>query len=143
MTTVRRILRRLRDEDGIAAVEFVIMAPAMILLLGLVALYGRTEQLSGELESAARDAARSASMQATLADAQESATLIARDALGDGTCSNANLATVNGSFDSGETLDVTITCTYSVAGLRLPLFPASLTKSATFYSTIDPNRGLG
>lgn len=143
MRSLAARLRRLHRDDGIVAVEFVIMAPAMLLLLGVVVLYGRIAGVSGQLESAARDAARSASMQSTLDDAQETADSIVIEALGADTCSNSDVTTVGGVFQSGATLDVTVRCTYRISGLGLPGFPGSLTKTAVFSSPIDPNRGLG
>lgn len=129
-------------ERGSVALEFVLIAPAMILLLGLVIVYGRAAEVSGRIEAAARDAARAASMESSKRSAQVSAESVAVDVLGEGFCRNSRLTELDDTFSAGLGVSVTVTCRFSVSDLALPGVPGVLERSAAFTSYIDPNRGL-
>ena len=61
---VRLTGRELTTRDrGSLAVEFVLLAPAFILLMLLLVLGGRVIEAQGQVDGAARDAARAASVQ--------------------------------------------------------------------------------
>ena len=60
--------RFLRGDRGSMAVEFVVAAPALVLLLLLVSAGGQWLNLTGKVGSAARDAVRAASVARTFAD---------------------------------------------------------------------------
>ncbi len=50
-----------RGDRGNAALELVILAPVIVLLIGMVVAAGRTTIAQGSIDAAARDAARQAS----------------------------------------------------------------------------------
>ncbi|HEX6525470.1 MAG TPA: TadE/TadG family type IV pilus assembly protein, partial [Streptosporangiaceae bacterium] len=71
-----------RRERGSMAVEFVVAAPALVLLLLVIAGGGQWLNLTGEVNAAARDASRAASFARSYNDAQQNATNAARADLG-------------------------------------------------------------
>ena len=80
MTDQRRDDQR-RDERGSAAVEAVVGVPAFILFVGLIIFGGRTAMTHGAVESAAADAARSASIARDAAEASSDAKTAAEASL--------------------------------------------------------------
>ena len=68
---------RPRDR-GSMAVEFVVAAPAFVLLLLLVAVGGEWVSASGEVGAAARDAARQATLEVSYADVPATAHAVAQ-----------------------------------------------------------------
>ena len=69
-------------DRGSMAVEFVVAAPALVLLLLLIALGGEWVSASGQVGTAARDAARQATLEVSYADAAPTALAAARGDLG-------------------------------------------------------------
>lgn len=64
---------RARDERGSAAIETVIGVPAFLLFVGLIIFGGRTATTHQSVETAAADAARSASLERTSTSAKTQA----------------------------------------------------------------------
>src|SRR5690606_5351278 len=60
---VTRPLTRVRSERGSMAVELVILAPLLMAFVMLIVLVGRFVTVQGDIDAAARDAARAASLQ--------------------------------------------------------------------------------
>jgi Flp pilus assembly protein TadG len=67
-----------RGERGSMTVEFVIVAPLVIGLMLFLVLAGRVVEAHGQVDGAARDAARAASVARTAGDAQAAADLAVR-----------------------------------------------------------------
>jgi Flp pilus assembly protein TadG len=120
---------RLGNARGSMAVEFVIAVPAFLLLLLLVAGGGNWVTDSGQVGGAARDAARTASVARTQADAVQAADSAAQSDLG-GLCNGGNL-TVNvtfpptGNFATAADVNVVVHCSvnlqvFSIVGLNAP-----------------------
>jgi Flp pilus assembly protein TadG len=138
-------------EAGNAALELVILAPALLLLIGLVIALGRTTSAQNAVADAARDAARQASLQinpaSALAAGQQSAlAALAQDGLN---CTPIVHVYVDGyhgvpAFQArvGQPASVsaTVTCVVSLASITLPGLPGSKTLSMTFTSPLDPYR---
>ena len=70
-----------RDERGSAAIEAVVGLPAFVLFVGLIIFGGRTATTHSAVESAAADAARSASIARTAAAAKSDAKTAAESSL--------------------------------------------------------------
>jgi Flp pilus assembly protein TadG len=116
-------------ERGSLAVEFVILAPLLIGLMLFLVLAGRVVEAHGQVDGAARDAARAASVARSAADAQAAADQAVTDDVGVQLCQPPEVrgyapgstavvvtlhCTVNLTFVSGGTMAVT---GYAVAPL--------------------------
>jgi hypothetical protein len=134
--------RRRPGEDGSAALELVILAPALLALLCLVIAAGRTSIAQGSVDAAARDAARQASLALTPAAARLSGEVSARAALrSDGLDCDPVVAVDTSQFaiPPGEPASVTaiVSCTVPLAMLAVPGLPGAARLHATFTSPLD------
>jgi Flp pilus assembly protein TadG len=138
-----------RDGDaGNAALELVILAPIVLLLISFVVAAGRISVAQGAVQAAARDAARQASISRTPAAAQAAGQLSAEAELGQEGLDCAPAAAVSvdvAGFDTpvGQpaTVTATVTCTVPLSDLLLPGTPGSKHLTAAFTSPLDPFRG--
>lgn len=137
------------QESGSVALELVLLTPLLLLMLLFVVALGRTVSARLEVDGAAAQAARAASIARDPTTAAAMATQAATTALGsDGvTCGNLTVSTDTADFAPGGQVEVTVTCHVHLAdlvGLRLP---STETLSSTASSVIDTYRatsgGLG
>ena len=153
--------RRKRDA-GLASIELVILLPAFVLLVLLATYIGRSDLAQSAVDGAAQDAARAASLQRNLTDAQAAALQAARGTLdttnagGQSTGSpcepNTTTITVTNAtpghdpFDvpigTTSQVDILVTCKVYLADLIFPGLPlhTEVTVSSTFTSPIDTYR---
>ena len=137
------VLHRLRtEESGSVATELVLLTPLLLLMLLFVVALGRTVSARMEVDGAAAQAARAASIARDPATATAMAQQAATTALGSDhvTCANLTVTTDTADFEPGGQVAVTVTCTVDLAdlvGLRLP---ASQSISSTSTSVIDVYR---
>jgi Flp pilus assembly protein TadG len=134
------------------AVEFVVAAPALVLLLLLVAVGGQWLNLTGKVGSATRDAVRSASLARTFADAQANAQTAAQSDLA-GVCSGAPGTKVQlftngvpvgaGDFAVAQDIEVTVSCVANLAAFHVIGFPVSQTFGDTAAAPLDPFEDRG
>ncbi|GGP17473.1 pilus assembly protein [Nonomuraea glycinis] len=109
-------MNRRGRERGSMAVETVMLAPVFLLFLLFLAGAGRLVEAQGEVNAAARDAARAASIQRTFGDATSAAEKIATDALQDGCASPA--VTLDGdAYEQGGEVRAEVTCELDLAFL--------------------------
>jgi Flp pilus assembly protein TadG len=130
-------------EAGTAAVEFVILAPMLAALLLFVAGLGRIAEARGQVQGAAREAARAASLQRTQPAATTAGQQAARAALAGQHLTCATLAVtldVTG-YRPGGQVTATVRCTTNLARLGLAGFPATHTYTATAVAAIESWRG--
>lgn len=124
-----------RPASGSATVELAILAPVLVLLLLFVVALGRLVIARQQVDAAAADAARSASIATTASAASQAATDAAsHDLAGDGvTCSPFAASVDTSRFIPGGSVTVQLQCTASLSGLVLLRLPGSerLTASAT------------
>lgn len=134
-----------RPDDGSIALELVVLAPLVLLLLGLVYAYGQVTQLHGVMEAGTRDAARAASQARSTLGAQEAAREAVLSSLGGATspCARSLAVEVQAPLAAGTTVRVAARCTSTLAGLGLPGLPGDVTVESVFSSPVDPNRGAG
>ncbi|HEY3811406.1 MAG TPA: TadE/TadG family type IV pilus assembly protein [Acidimicrobiales bacterium] len=138
-----RVRRRWQtSEEGSVATELVLLTPLLLLMLLFVVALGRTVSARLEVDGAAAQAARAASIARDPATATAMAHQAATTALGsDGvTCGNLTVTTNTADFEPGGQVAVTVTCTVDLAdlvGLRLP---ASQSMSSTATSVVDVYR---
>jgi hypothetical protein len=122
------VLRR-RDR-GSMSVEFALLAPAFVLLMVLLVLGGRIVEAQGQVDGAARDAARAASVQVDGSQVQVAVDSAARSDLqppppGRNWCPGGMTATYSGGSAAGS-VSVTVSCT-----INLSFFPGLGMKTMT------------
>lgn len=134
-----------RDQRGSAAIESVVVAPSVVLLIGLVILGGRVALAHQAVQNIAADTARAASLERTAGQAQNAATKALNEALGQQLpCETHHL---NLDLDGFKTppgtpasVSATVTCQLPTAEFALPGMPGSLTIRATMASPLDTYR---
>jgi Flp pilus assembly protein TadG len=128
------------------SVELAVVAPALILLLLLVAAGGRVVEAQGHIDGAARDAARAASLADSPAQAAQLALQAAEGDLGTSSwCTAGSVqAPVIGFPDGGNVVGpgadvrVTVTCNVAMSPFRLLGFGATMHFSGTGIAPLDP-----
>jgi Flp pilus assembly protein TadG len=139
-------VRHRRDERGSAAIEAAILAPPLLVLIGLAIVGGRIQIAGGAIEAAAHDAARAASISRTAGQAQTSAYAAAGATLGQQGLHCANLAvqvdTAGFAVPVGQpaTVAVTVSCVVDFSDLVADGLPGSKTLNASFVSVLDTFR---
>ena len=124
-----------RDESGSVTAELVLLTPLLILMLLFVVALGRLSGARLEVDGAAAQAARAASIARDPATATAMATQTATAALGSDhvTCGQLTVVTDTAQFVPGGSVAVTVTCHVALSdltGLRLPV-AESVTSRAT------------
>lgn len=141
--------RRLRSDEGSAAIEAAIVVPALIMFLCLAIAGGRIVTSGSKIDSAAEDAAREASIHRTAGAAQGAAHAAAAESLNDQgiTCASTSVSVNTGglSMPVGQvaTVTVTVTCTVNLSDLLLPGVPGARTLTSTATSVVDQYRQRG
>jgi Flp pilus assembly protein TadG len=141
-------LARRRGERGNAALELVILAPVIVLLIGMVVAAGRTSIAQGSIDAAARDAARQASIARSPADALSAAQGSASSVLAGENLNCTPTISMPGLDQAFATpvgqpasVTATVSCTVSLSDLLVPGLPGSKLLTGTFTSPLDPFRG--
>ncbi len=136
MLTPGALLRRDSGERGSMTVEFVIVAPVLIVLMLFLVMAGRVVAARGQADGTARDAARAASIALNPGAAQE----LAQGAVttdnasngGDVTCALAG-GGVQGFAPDSPSVSITVQCTVALG------FPfGSWTLSGYAVAPLDP-----
>lgn len=133
-----------RDERGSAAIEAVVVGPAVVMLILLVAFGGRVALAHQTVEGIAADAARAASLARNQTDAHAAADRTVQAALAQQLpCAshslNLDLAGFNRPVGTPANVSATVACRVATADLGLPGLP-DLTIKATMTSPIDTYR---
>ncbi len=97
-----------RSDAGSMTAETVMLAPVLLLFLLFVVGAGRIVEAQGEVNGAARDAARAASVQRSLAEAESAATEVAQSSLS-GDCS-PQVSLSGTEWKAGGVVKATVTC---------------------------------
>ncbi|WP_448071084.1 TadE/TadG family type IV pilus assembly protein [Georgenia yuyongxinii] len=145
MTRLWWFLRR-GDERGSASIEAAIVVPAFILFVGLLIYAGRTAVAHQGVEAVAYDAARSASIARTPAEAQERATIAVDYALeAQGLrCASHDIDLDTSGLDKpvGQPgiVTATVSCTIDLDDLAVPGVPGQRSVSATMSAVVDAYR---
>lgn len=123
--------------------------PAFVLFVGLIIFGGRTATTHSAVESAAADAARTASIARTPAQARQDATTAAQASLAnqDVHCLSVNVTVDISDFAKpvGETgsVSASVECLLDLADLSVPGVPGSRVIKATSSSPLDTWRERG
>jgi Flp pilus assembly protein TadG len=122
---------RLTGQDrGSMAVEFVIAAPLLVLLLLFMVGGGRIVAGFGQVDGAARDAARAASIARSPAEAQAGADQAAQTDLARVCSGGLSVSPVAGFAAGSQQVTVTITCNLKLGYLLFPTVKATGTAVA-------------
>jgi len=133
-------------DAGSITLELAILAPALLLLLGLLIFAGRVGVARSAVDHSAAVAARDASMARTADGARAAANEAMLRELGsqDIDCTSASAAVDTTGFAAplGQpaVVQVTVTCVVSVADLALPGLPGQRVLTSTFASPLDAHR---
>lgn len=129
----------LRDERGSVAVEVAVIAPALVFLMLLVIYAGKVSEADGNVERAAADAARAASLRQHPSDATTDAqnTAAANLAAAGVPCLNLTTTVDTDDFAPGGTVTVTVRCEASMADVTLLGVPGRRAFTATAVEVID------
>jgi Flp pilus assembly protein TadG len=132
-----------RDDRGSASLELVLITPALIVLLLFVVFVGRLEQARGDVDRAARDAARAASIARSSDEARSQGEAAARSTLQSGgvTCRGLTVAVKVDDFAPGGSVAATVTCDVDLADVALLGVPGRRTLTAAFSEPVDVYRG--
>ena len=126
-----------RDERGSMAVEVVILAPVLLMFVMLVVAGGRYVSVQGDVEAAARDAARAASLEDNRAAAQQAAYSTYVASLDGSDCA----FTFDGSgWGPDGTVSVRLVCDVPYGDLGLIGLPGHVTINAESHVRLDPYR---
>ena len=141
--------RRRLDERGSAAIEAVLVAVALGMFVAMIILGGRVEMAKQAVQSAAYDAARSASISRSSGEAYSSGQASAMASLSQQgiQCIRSNVTIDTSAFNTplgttgtGALISATVTCTIDVSGLGLPGITTH-TITQTMTSPLDSYRG--
>jgi len=137
-----RSTRLRRDELGSSTVEFVLLMPVLILFLLFVVALGRFGQARADVDGAARDGARAASIvrnrSTAVAQARDTAEATLRDR--HVTCAELQIDTDTSAFQPGGQVTVSVTCSVKLSDLAVLGVGGSRTFRAQFVSPIDRYR---
>lgn len=138
--------RRARDE-GSAAIEAAILAPAILLMLALGVSAMRVEVAGQSVDSAAHDAARAASISRNGTDAQAAALSTAATTLAAQhlVCKRLTVTVDTSQFSRAvgraASVRATVTCVVNLSDVAVPGAPGTKTLRSTFTSVIDQYGG--
>ncbi|HMU78673.1 MAG TPA: TadE/TadG family type IV pilus assembly protein [Microthrixaceae bacterium] len=132
-----------RSERGSVSVEVAVIAPAFVFLMLLVVFAGKVSEADGNVERAAAEGARAASLRQHPGNAATDArsTVEANLATAGVSCSTLEAIVDTSDFEPGGTVTVTVECTASMADVTLLGVPGTRTFTATATEVIDTYRG--
>ena len=145
-STKVRVSTTTNDERGSAAIEVVLLVPALMFLLLFAVAGGRVAIAHGSVEQAAADAARAASIARTASSAQATAAEAARATLANQglSCTSLTVTLDTSGFATpvGTPANVaaTVSCTVRLSDLAVPGLPDRVI-TATVSSPLDIYRG--
>ena len=140
-----RVPLNVHCERGSVAVEVAVIAPALLFLMLLVVYAGKVSEADGNVERAASDAARAASLRQHPGDATTDAqdTAAANLAAAGVPCLTLTTTVDTDDFGPGGTVTVTVRCEASMADVTLLGVPGRRTFSTSAVEVIDTYRSDG
>jgi Flp pilus assembly protein TadG len=144
VSAIRRADRERGRENGSSSAEFVLLMPVFLTVLVFIAAVGRIATASSQVEGAAREAARAASLERSAPAARAAAeTAVRANLRGEGVTCGAVVVTVRTSrFRAGGNVRVDVRCTASLRGLGLSGFPGSRTLTGSAVAPLEQFRGM-
>jgi hypothetical protein len=119
------------------------VAPLLLLLLLLVVALGRLAGTRADVDGAARDAARAASLSRSASRAQAAAIEAAGTTLAEGgvSCRSLEVAVDTSGFRPGGWVAAEVTCNVGLGDLALLRLPGTRSVEARFVAAVDAYRG--
>jgi len=130
------------DEQGSAAVELVLVTPVLVALMLFVVAGGRLASARADVDAAARDSARAASIARSPAQAERDGKQATEAALHAMSCPTATVTIDTSDFRPGGTVAATVTCEVDLADLTGLGLPGHRAISSRFVEPIDAFRGV-
>lgn len=132
-----------RDQGSIT-LELAVIAPALLLLLGLLVFAGRTATNAAAVDQAARSAAREASLARDASAALNASNAAAARELDRSACASTDVVTDTSGFarplGQDGTVSVTVTCVVAMADLAVPGLPGYRVVTSSATSPLDRYR---
>ena len=126
---------------GSVSVEAVMIIPAFLLFLALIAAIGRTAVIREDLHSTAVNASRVASQQTSALEGERAARKVIADQLSGGTCRTLDISLNTAALDYAPgrpgSVSVTISCVVGLSDLSVPGLPGQIRLTETFTTPID------
>lgn len=134
--------RVVRNEDGSGTVELVLMAPLIVAVFLLVVGLGRMANARQDVNGAAAEAARAASLQRNMALSAAAARQAANATLRERgvSCRDLTVSVNIGSYQPGGSVTATVTCVAALGDVALSGLPGSKTFHATAVVPIEQYR---
>jgi Flp pilus assembly protein TadG len=134
-----------RLERGSISVEVAVIAPAFVFLMLLVVYAGKVSEADGNVERAAAEGARAASLRQNPAAASDDARAVveANLAAAGVPCSQLDTSVDTSMFEPGGTVTITVRCDASMADVTLLGVPGTRSFTATSTEVIDTYRSDG
>lgn len=136
-------MNRVRGDDrGVTAVEFVLITPVLIIALLFTVGLARIAHARQQVESAAADAARAASLERNTAVAAQRGQEMARQSIGGRglSCSQLDVAIDVSSYEPGGVVRADVTCRASLTDVAVAGFPGTRTLRASATVPIEKFR---
>ena len=135
------VRHRLTERGGVT-VELVLVTPLLLALALFAVLAGRLTEARAEVDGAARDAARAASIARDPAAARAAAHASATATLAERhlTCRALKVRTDTGAFRAGGHVAVQLACTVDLGDLSLLRVPGTRTIQTRFVAPLDTFR---
>ena len=132
------------DRGAFAALELVILLPFVIIMILVVAAFGRVERGRELVDQAAAAAARAGSLSTNAITAQQAAQSAAEQTLRDGgmSCSSVHEQLDTSEFYPGGQVTANVSCVTKFGDLAMSALPGSLTLTARSTSILERNRPL-
>ena len=136
---------RWRSERGSISVEIAVIAPAFVFLMLLVVYAGKVSEADGNVERAAAEGARAASLRQNPAAAIDDARAVveANLAAAGVPCSQLDTSVDTSGFEPAGTVTITVRCDASMADVTLLGVPGTRSFTATSTEVIDTYRSDG
>jgi Flp pilus assembly protein TadG len=133
---------RQRDDRGVTAVEFVLVTPVLIVAMLFTVGLGRMAHARHQVEAAAADAARAASLERNTTLAANRGEAMAADVIGARGVSCAKLHVVIdvSSYEPGGAVRADVTCEASLSDVAFAGFPGRRTFAASATVPIESFR---
>lgn len=133
----------MRRDRGSASLELVLVVPVILVLLLLVVTVGRYGAARSDVDAAARDAARAASIERTPSAAQDAAEEAAQRRLAERTvvCHDFTITLEVGDFRADGSVAATVSCDVSLSDVTGLGLPGDVGFESTFAHPVDSFRG--